>query len=157
MNCGHATVRVVNELWHAAVEVVNESESGHSPPFQGGVATRLQRNGPVPTGAAGVVLIRRKPPRPLLGVAATPPWKGGECPRFQFHSTSTVVCPQFIPHPTVAYNKARLLFRQLDQVGQLTDATVTIRLESFLDGVEPALHVRIDEANENARRIEGQR
>src|SRR5262245_30502957 len=39
------------------------------------------------TGAAGVVLIHTQPPRPLLGVAATPPWKGGECPRFQFIHT----------------------------------------------------------------------
>src|SRR5262245_30129129 len=62
---------------------------GHSPPCQGGVAAlRASRKWPRSSLAQpGWFVPETQPPRPLPLVAATPPWKGGECPRFQFIHT----------------------------------------------------------------------
>src|SRR5262245_55842232 len=59
---------------------------GHSPPFQGGEAARLQEMAPFLDWRSRGGSYPTQTTRPLLGVAASPPWKGGECPRFQFRS-----------------------------------------------------------------------
>src|SRR5262245_12625528 len=64
---------------------VNQLESRTYPSFprRGGCAP--PRNGPVPRrrSRGGLFPSHNHPGRSKL-VAATPPWKGGECPRFQF-------------------------------------------------------------------------
>src|SRR5262247_2560434 len=73
---------------------------GHSPPFQGGVAATPR------SGRGGCVSDKNHPgcasqgTGPFLGGAQpTPPWKGGECPRFQFiHSPYNARFKLFRPY-----------------------------------------------------------
>src|SRR5262245_17566883 len=77
-----------------SVDVANKKRAeleswAHSPPFQGGVAARLQEMAPfLHWRSRGGSYPTHNHPGRSLGVAATPPWKGGECPRFQFIHSS---------------------------------------------------------------------